>query len=55
LTIRVRGTTRLGYVRYAPIEIPLDGHWSEIVDFQMIPDEPDVYNWEIDSVDYIPD
>jgi hypothetical protein len=50
--ILVRGTTRLGYVRYAPLEIALDGHWSEIVDFQMIPDDPDVYNWQIDSITY---
>ncbi|HEY7671699.1 MAG TPA: hypothetical protein VIC71_05735 [Gammaproteobacteria bacterium] len=53
--IRVRGTTRLGYVRYAPVEIELDGHWSEIVDFQMIPDDPDVYNWEIDAIEYVRD
>jgi hypothetical protein len=52
LAIRVRGTTRLGYVRYAPVEIPLDGHWSEIVDFQMIPDDPDVYDWQIDGIEY---
>ena len=53
LAIRVRGTTRLGYVRYAPIEIPLNGHWSEIVDFQMIPDDPDVYDWQIDNIEYL--
>ena len=52
LAIRVRGTTRLGYVRYAPLEIALDGHWSEIVDFRMIPDDPDVENWQIDSIEY---
>jgi hypothetical protein len=52
LAIRVRGTTRLGYVRYAPIEVPLDGNWSEIVDFQMIPDDPDVYDWQIDGIEY---
>lgn len=52
LAIRVRGTTRLGYVRYAPLEIELDGHSSEIVDFQMIPDDPDVDNWQIDSITY---
>jgi hypothetical protein len=51
--IMVRGTTRLGYVRYAPLEIELEGTWSEIVDFQMIPDNPDVYNWQIDSIQYL--
>jgi hypothetical protein len=53
--IRVRGTTRLGYVRYAPLEIALDGHASEIIDFQMIPDDPDVENWQIDTIEYVPD
>jgi hypothetical protein len=53
LTILVRGTTRLGYVRYAALEIDLEGTWSEIVDFQMIPDNPDVYNWQIDSIQYL--
>jgi hypothetical protein len=52
LAIRVRGTTRLGYVRYAPVEIDLDGRWSEIVDLQMIPDDPDVYDWQIDTIEY---
>lgn len=53
LTILVRGTTRLGYVRYAPLEIALVGRASEIVDLQMIPDDPDVDNWQIDSIEYI--
>ena len=53
LTIRVKGTTRLGYVRYAPMEIALDGHASEIVNYRMIPDDPDVYNWEIDAIEYV--
>ncbi|HEY7673108.1 MAG TPA: hypothetical protein VIC71_12905 [Gammaproteobacteria bacterium] len=53
LAIMVRGTTRLGYVRYAPLEIELDGRWSEIIDFQMIPDNPDVENWQIDTIQYL--
>ena len=53
LAIRVKGTTRLGYVRYAPMEIVLDGHASEIVNYKMIPDDPDVYNWEIDAIEYV--
>ena len=53
LAIRVKGTTRLGYVRYAPMEIVLDGHASEIVNYRMIPDDPDVENWQIDEIEYV--
>lgn len=52
LQITVRGTNRLGHVRYAPMEIELRGNASEIVDFAMIPDYPDVANWEIWTIEY---
>jgi hypothetical protein len=52
LTITLKGSTRLGYVRYAPMEIELRGRPTEIVDFKMIPDYPDVYNWEIDRIGF---
>lgn len=54
LRITVKGTNRLGHVRYAPMEIELRGHASEIVDFAMIPDYPDVANWSIDHIVYVP-
>lgn len=55
LRITVKGTNRLGHVRYAPLEVRLRGRASEIVDFRMIPDHPDVANWAIDRVDFVPD
>ena len=54
LTITVKGANRLGHVRYAPMEIELEGKASEIVDFRMIPDHPDVYAWHIDHIVYEP-
>jgi hypothetical protein len=52
LQITVKGTNGLGHVRYAPLEIELQGRASEIVDFAMIPDYPDVANWEIWTIEY---
>lgn len=55
LTITLKGTTRLGYVRYAPMEVDLRGNATEIVDFRMIPDHPDVEDWEIDRIAFLPE
>lgn len=52
--ITVKGTTRQGFVRYAPLEVELRGRASEIVNFRMIPDDPDVENWQIDRVEFVP-
>jgi len=54
LQIMLRGSNRLGHVRYAPMEVALRGHTTEIVDFRMIPDYPDVANWEIDGILFTP-
>jgi hypothetical protein len=54
MRITVTGTTRQGYRRYAPMEIPIRGQPTEIVNFKMIPDHPDVYDWIIDRVEFIP-
>jgi len=54
LQITVKGSNRLGHVRYAPMEIGLRGKASEIVDFEMIPDYPDVANWAIETIEYVP-
>lgn len=54
LQITLRGTTRLGHVRYAPMEIELRGRSGEIVDFRMIPDHPDVADWAIDRIAFLP-
>lgn len=55
LQIILRGTTRQGFVRYAPMEITLRGNATEIVDFRMIPDYPDVANWQIHRITFVPD
>ena len=54
LQIMLRGSNRLGHVRYAPMEVALRGNATEIVDFRMIPDYPDVANWEIDGILFMP-
>jgi len=55
LRITLTGSNRLGHVRYAPMEITLRGRASEIVDFRMIPDYPDIDNWSIDRIVFVPD
>lgn len=55
LTIILKGATRQGFIRYAPMEIELRGRTSEIVDFRMIPDHPDVYDWQIDRITFEPE
>lgn len=52
LRILMTGTNRSGDRRYAPMEITLRGKYSEIVDFKMIPDHPDINAWEIDRVSF---
>lgn len=52
LQITVRGSNRLGHVRFAPMEVALRGRATEIVDFRMLPDWPDVANWSIERIDY---
>ncbi len=54
LQIILRGANRLGHVRYAPMEVALRGHKGEIVDFRMIPDHPDVADWAIDRIGFVP-
>jgi hypothetical protein len=55
LKIILAGTNRNGDRRYTPMEIRLRGRYSEIVDYKMIPDHPDVDNWQIDTVSFIDD
>ena len=55
IQITLAGTTRLGYRRYAPMEIRIRGRPTEIVNFKMIPDYPDVYDWIIYRVAFVPD
>jgi hypothetical protein len=55
LRIRVIGTNQHEHQRYAEMEIWLRGHYSEIINFKMIPDHPDVANWEVATVLFEPD
>jgi len=54
LQIMLRGSNRLGHVRYAPMEVPLRGNTTQIIDFRTIPDHPDVANWAIDDILFKP-
>ena len=54
LQISVQGSNRLGHVHYARMEIELRGHVTEIVDFKMVADYPDVANWAIDHIIFLP-
>jgi hypothetical protein len=53
LLIGVTGVNRLGYPRRADIEIDIRGNYSEIVRTEMIPDAPDVYSWELDTIRFV--
>jgi hypothetical protein len=50
VTINVVGTNRLNHLRRAAIEVSIRGRSSEIVNTEMIPDAPDVYEWELVSI-----
>jgi hypothetical protein len=55
LTIMVTGRNRRGDTYYSPMEIRLRGKSTELVDFKMIPDYPEVYEWAIYRVTFRPD
>ena len=55
LRIRVSGTNQLGHRRFAPFEVRVRGHYSEIIDHKMIPDYPDVQGWVVEKVEFIAD
>ena len=52
LRINVTGQNRQGHTYRAAIEVTIRGHDSEIVNKEMIPDAPDVYAWELDSINF---
>lgn len=55
LRIRLIGMNRLGHRRTTEMELSLRGKPSEIINYKMIPDHPDVEQWEIVSVSYEPE
>ncbi|HEX9851790.1 MAG TPA: hypothetical protein VGA68_02205 [Woeseiaceae bacterium] len=50
LRIYVTGENRQGQLHRAAIEVTIRGHASEIVNKEMIPDAPDVYEWHLESI-----
>ena len=54
LQITLTGTDQHGDHRYAPMEIAIRGRPTEILDFKMIPDYPDVYDWIIYQIAFTP-
>lgn len=55
LRIRLSGSNQLGHRRFAPFEVRVRGHSSEIIDHKMIPDYPDVQGWVVEKVEFIAD
>lgn len=50
LRIRLSGRNRLGHRHRTVIELSLRGRPGEIVSTRMVPDAPDVYRWQLDSI-----
>ena len=55
LRIRFSGANELGHPRSAPFELRLQGRPSEIIDHKMIPDHPDVSQWNVEMIEFITD
>ena len=55
LRIRLAGDNQQGHHRFAPFEVRVRGHYSEIIDHKMIPDHPDVPGWVVERVEFIAD
>ena len=55
LRIRLAGANQQGHRRFAPFEVRVRGHYSEIIDHKMIPDYPDVQGWVVERVEFIAD
>ena len=53
LRITVAGANELGHRRRAPIEVRVRGNHSEIIDHKMIPDYPDINDWEVERVEFV--
>lgn len=55
LRIGLSGSNQLGDRRFAPFEVRVLGHNSEIINHKMIPDYPDVQAWVVEHVEFIAD
>jgi hypothetical protein len=54
LKIRLVGENADGHARRTTIEVRIRGHYSEIVNAKLITDHPDVYSWQLDSINFEP-
>jgi len=52
LRIRLIGMNRLEHRHTAEMELSLRGNHSEIINYKLIPDHPDVADWEVISISY---
>ncbi len=50
LRIRLSGRNRLGHLHRTVMEKTVRGNLGEIVSMRMVPDAPDVYRWQLDSI-----
>jgi hypothetical protein len=55
LRIRLRGETRQGFQRLAPMELRLRGKPTEIINHKIIPDHPDAEFWTVQRVEFVVD
>jgi len=55
LRITLTGVNRQGHLRFAPFEVRVRGHYSEIIDHKMIPDYPDAQGWVVERVEFVAD
>lgn len=55
LRIGLAGANQQGHRRFAPFEVRVRGHHTEIINHRMIPDYPDTQSWVVERVEFIPD
>jgi hypothetical protein len=54
IKIVLTGSNRQDFFRRTEFEITIRGKHSEIINYQMGPDAPDVYQWSLASFDFVP-
>jgi hypothetical protein len=55
LKFQLVGENANGDTRRTLLEVRIRGHYSEIVNSKLIPDDPDVYSWRLESISFEPD
>lgn len=54
LKFRLLGENLDGHVRRTTLEVRIEGHYSEIVNKELITDHPDVDSWRLESIGFEP-